>query len=952
MTDTTYLLRTTQHATLSRDGLLINDRPFYILSGVVHYFRWPKAEWRDLLMTAKAGGLNTVDTVIPWNLHEPRPGEFNFDDYADLPAYLDLVHELGLYAIVRPGPYICAEWENGGFPAWLTAQDVKLRVDDPIVLPALKRWFDRLLPIFESRQIDVGGPIILCQIENEYWASGTFGHDAHQQTLAQLQHDGGIRVPMYTCMGAIEGYPEFRNGWNGLAVKLQQTRSAWPDNPMIVSELWSGWFDNWGSSAHNGKTPEALDRALHELTSVGCAGVSHWMWAGGTNFGSWGGRTLGGDLIHMSTTYDYDAPVNEYNQPTAKFYAARRHHLFLSTFGNTVSRLLADAKPGGPTVIVPPPVKGRAAGGEEPYRTVKNGDFSATFLQNNTGDRSTLQVFNTHPNVHLAIETDAHSIKPLFFNLPISPRPVGEGPGVRAAVRVNYHTSRLLGLWSNTLVCYGFEGEVGSLQLHAETDWQVSDWGNARGTLDGHTLTIKYWITDRPTIIRTNHLTIVLLTQARAERWWPLADGSCVCGPDLVLDDGTLSETGITPFYKVQNSECRVYNHATRTTQYASRITLDWETLDVTEFSSNWLTPTSSIQHPTSLESLGTDLGYGWYATRFNLDQAVDTTLVVPWINDRGHVFVDGQRLGCVGVDVDGARWTLPLKLEAGAHEVRVLADNLGRFNYGAGVGERKGLLDTLYLGGQQIDLNGGWSALWQEAQFAGEALAHAQPQYLRADARNVDLSNFAFQGAHVWLLREIEVEADETVILKITGDRNPGALYVNGTAIRRFSRHHGGGLMKHDITAHVKPGVNIIAIHIENYAGLPWDAQLLRYQAENALGGPWYFQSGVSVATTPAPHPSTTPQRGSAQDACRFYRARFGYDQNQHGTASFKFDAAGLRKGQLWLNGRNLGRYWQVGPQEFYKVPASWLHAENELLIFEEETGYPIQTELIRSSR
>ncbi len=148
MTDTTNSSRTTHHATLSRDGLLINDQPFYILSGVVHYFRWPKAEWRDLLLTAKAGGLNTVDTVIPWNLHEPRPGDFNFDDYADLPAYLDLVHELGLYAIVRPGPYICAEWENGGFPAWLTAQDVKLRVDDPIVLPALKRWFDRLLPIF------------------------------------------------------------------------------------------------------------------------------------------------------------------------------------------------------------------------------------------------------------------------------------------------------------------------------------------------------------------------------------------------------------------------------------------------------------------------------------------------------------------------------------------------------------------------------------------------------------------------------------------------------------------------------------------------------------------------------------------------------------------------------------------------------------------------------------
>ncbi|CAG0967130.1 hypothetical protein GPROT1_01269, partial [Gammaproteobacteria bacterium] len=420
-----------------------------------------------------------------------------------------------------------------------------------------------------------------------------------------------------------------------------------------------------------------------------------------------------------------------------------------------------------------------------------------------------------------------------------------------------------------------------------------------------------------------------LLTQSRAERWWPLAAGSFLCGPDLVLDDGTISETGIAPFYEVRNATCRVLKQSPRTTHYASRITLKWETLPVAELSSDWLNQQSAIHNPQSLESLRCDLGYGWYATRFDLDHAVDTNLVVPWINDRGHVFIDGQRLGCVGVDVDGARWTLPLKLEAGSHEVRVLADNLGRFNYGAGVGERKGLLDTVYLSGEQIDLNGGWSALWQEAQFAGEALAKAQPQYLRADARNVDLSNFAFQGAHVWLLREIEVEAGETVILKITGDRNPGALCVNGTAIRRFSRHHGGGLMKHDITPHVQPGVNVIAIHIENYAGLPWNAQLLRYRAETALVGPWYFQSGVSAATTPAPRPSTSlrfaQDARTGEGAPRFYRARFNYDPDQHGTASFKFDAAGLRKGHLWLNGRSLGRYWQVGPQEFYKVPASW---------------------------
>jgi beta-galactosidase len=230
------------HSTITHDGLLINGEPIYLLSGVIHYFRWPKGEWRDILLKAKAGGLNTIDTVIPWNLHEPEPGVFNFAAEADLPAYLDLIHELGMYAIVRPGPYICAEWENGGFPVWLTArsatQNLKLRTDDPVFLAAVQRWFDRLLPIFVARQIDRGGPIILCQIENEHWASGVYGHDAHQATLAQMQHNAGLTVPFYTCMGGLDGYPEFRNGWSGMAAKLQATRSVWPDNPMIGIVEW------------------------------------------------------------------------------------------------------------------------------------------------------------------------------------------------------------------------------------------------------------------------------------------------------------------------------------------------------------------------------------------------------------------------------------------------------------------------------------------------------------------------------------------------------------------------------------------------------------------------------------------------------------------------------------------------------------------------------------------
>jgi hypothetical protein len=269
-----------------------------------------------------------------------------------------------------------------------------------------------------------------------------------------------------------------------------------------------------------------------------------------------------------------------------------------------------------------------------------------------------------------------------------------------------------------------------------------------------------------------------------------------------------------------------------------------------------------------------------------------------------------------------------------------MLTDNLGRFNYGSNTGEQKGLLDNVYWGGRQEDITAGWTALWQEAAFAGEAIASAKPQHVRADAVDVDLGNFAFQGAHVWLLRDIEMADGESIIVQFTGDRNPGALYVNGQAVQRFSRHYGGGYIKRDMTSLVKPGQNTLALHVENYAGAAWQAQLLRFNRTQGLQGEWYFKKGV----TPGPHPLTSRH---AQDAPCFYRARFAYNAQQHGREPFALDAHGLRKGHLWLNGRALGRYWQIGPQEFYKIPAAWLQAENELLVFEEENGQPQTTEL-----
>lgn len=917
---------------LTREGVQIDGQPRWLLAAQLHYFRFPQAEWRRQLELARAGGINTIDTVIPWNLHEPVEGTFHFAEEADLDMFLDLCHELGLYAIVRPGPYICAEWENGGFPAWLTALDgMALRYDNLLFVDATRRWFNTLLPILAERQIDRGGAVILCQIENEHWASGRYGHDTHQQTLAQAALDHGIVVPQYTCMGAMHEWAEFRNGWSGIAEKLTQTRALWPDNPMIVSELWSGWFDNWGASRHNHKTAARLDLTLQQMTAVGASGVSHWMWAGGTNFGPWGGRTVGGDTVFMTTSYDYDAPVTEYGGVTEKFYAARRHHLFLETLGMPLASVLADAQTGGPKVIAPAAVAGRGEAGSAPYRSVratssgKWRDFAATFLYNPGNEGQVHQVFLKTPDLHLSVDVEAQSIKPIYANFPL------RDTGWTLAA----HTGRLLGLWQQqagaTLVVYGTAGEVGDIWLCGAGAVVAGDLPpTVEAAHDGDTVRLHYWLTDRPTVVRlggASALTVVLLTRERAERWWPAGDG-WLCGPDLVID-GKASAHGLAPVYRVDASGTL---HLEDTPAPARRPAVAWALrttrLHVAEQhdTADW----QPLAAPESLDRLGALYGYGWYRAQFTADAAGELVLAAPRIADRARVVLNGQDVGWLGIHPHGPQFTATLPVQAGQNDLRLLVDNLGRFNYGSNTGEQKGLLDTLYHGGQQHDISGGWVALWQEAVFAGEALANAKPWAVRPDAADVHLGRFAHQGQSVWLLRSFAAAAGYGYRLHITGDRNPGAVFVNGVAASRFSRHHGGGFQSIDLGPYLMPGTNVIALNIQHYAGLAWRATLLEYDMARPIAAEWSFRAGV------------TPGKPATEAGMCFHRATFGYAPATDGDGPFRLAVHGLDKGQIWLNGRDVGRYWQIGPQEHYKLPASWMQAENELLLFDETGRQP----------
>ncbi|MBP5153028.1 MAG: beta-galactosidase, partial [Lachnospiraceae bacterium] len=180
-----------------KDDFYLNGKPFKIISGAFHYFRTVPEYWEDRMLKVKALGLNTVETYIPWNLHEPKPGTYCFDGMLDIERFIKIAEKLGLYVIVRPSPYICAEWEFGGLPGWLLKEDgMRLRVSEGPFLKAFEAYYNVLIPKLVPHQIDKGGNIILMQVENEY---GYFANDrAYMESLAKIMRGLGVTVPFIT----------------------------------------------------------------------------------------------------------------------------------------------------------------------------------------------------------------------------------------------------------------------------------------------------------------------------------------------------------------------------------------------------------------------------------------------------------------------------------------------------------------------------------------------------------------------------------------------------------------------------------------------------------------------------------------------------------------------------------------------------------------------------------
>lgn len=324
---------------INPDGLTLGDKPFYLASGDMHYFRFFKEGWKRRLQLMKDFGLTAVQTYVPWNLHEAKEGEFDFSGNLNISEFLETCAEIGLKVLFRPSPYMCSEWDLGGLPYWLLNKNLSVRTNDSEYMGYLRRYYEKLAPQFIPYLSTNGGPIIAVAVENEY---GSFGDDDdYLKAVGDLLVELGVDVPLFTANGVeaakitAGSRKEYWTMIDAHEINSETTKflkEYQPDKPVAVAEFWAGRSQQWGGYFLR-QTPDAVAELYKQGLNTG-AFINFYMFCGGTNFGFHNGALVGrygadkpgapNRYIPFATSYDVDAPVTEYGLPTEKYYACKK----------------------------------------------------------------------------------------------------------------------------------------------------------------------------------------------------------------------------------------------------------------------------------------------------------------------------------------------------------------------------------------------------------------------------------------------------------------------------------------------------------------------------------------------------------------------------------------------------------------------------------------------------
>ena len=893
-------------ASITYDGqsFMIDGRRIWLVSAAIHYARTPHQLWRQRIRAAKQAGFNCIETYVFWNLHEPQPGVFRWEGDADLRRFVQLIAEEGMWCILRPGPYVCAEWDFGGLPAWLhQIEDIKLRQSDGAFLQACGRYLAAVMDQVGRLQATRGGPIVIVQNENEWFCSNDEQGERYCQELNRHLREGGCKVPIINCNNLwqqVSGTINCWNGWDHLLHDCRQLRIAQPDAPRLVTELWPGWFDTWGREHEPAKSADDVLRRLVEVAATG-AMFNLYMFHGGTNFGFWAGRSSVDSDRYITTSYDYDAPLTEAGGRTGKYKLVKRFATFLSQF----APLMAHLRPGdqhtvaitGSSVIQQSGTQGSAV-----FITQDAARPRAKSIDVLTPIGQTLRVhFGDSSTAWLVLDAKLGGVATLdLTNL----RPLA------------WVADRMLVLFGPA----GTEGVIG---------------------VDGSLLGCRVPKGDKPLVMQHEEVTIVVLNEKQADAAYLHEDGPLYVGIGGFDEQGEpIRDNGAARYTIVQPDGTTESAASPAPIKSASPPRLDgWQQVTLDDYTTGVSPRFAAIDGPQSLEASGADYGYGWYRVRFRLPRSRRVSLLMPEANDRLHLYIDGKLRRVIGYGPGAAEGPIPLSLSAGAHELILLADNLGRFNVGPQFGELKGLFGHLHdVKARRL------------AKVDPIVEPRVDPFELSGFIPNQRRDDRSPRRQYTWSISRTQ---RVPLIVSMHGERPAGVLLVNKKPVAI----DGGQQMTAHFVLHptqqLRRGVNTLTLALLDAGPDRYDprSHMTVYNVSRVLtdGADWWY------ARWQMPDESAFgPLSTDAAATPTWYRTTFRIADTHQ---PLWLEASGLSKGQIYLNGHNVGRYFvathtgaKVPPQKRYYLPEPWLNtdADNELVLFDEHGKRPTRCKLV----
>ncbi len=918
--------------TYNGQSFAIDNRRFWISAASIQYTRIAASMWSQRISAAKQAGFNTIETACPWCVHEPRRDRFSLKGQQDVREFISLCGKAGMKVILRPGPYVGSGFDGGGLPAWLThSPGVQLREGNEPFLERVNVYFRKLLGELEDLQVTQGGPILLVQSEHAWLCSNKDQADKYLREVTRVIRESGFKVPITNANDFWQESPGTIDTWRGredLLGHLRQLRTVQPDAPRLLSAFDAAEMPRWGGTTDQAATPSGLMYNLAQCLASGSQYVVS-PFHGGSNLGFLGGRFVGAPDQFATTSAAAAAPLGEAGGRGARYGAIKRITSFANSFGSLFAELETDYHP--VTFDVPAPGSGRS--------------------KRKASGVSVVQLRGSQGRVAFVLRDDPERDDNLEVNLLLEngvrmPVQLGDQPAawfvfdadINGSGRIDYANLCPYAIVGKSMVV--FQGPAGA---------------KAYISINGTPLQSKVPGGEKPVVIDHKGIQVIICSQQQIDSTY--CDASRVYVGVSGLDDAGLPVASDGNAWVIEQQDgLRKLSKEERTQAGPARrrtIALrEWEASSAAIYTRGDSPRYATLDGPQTLAACGAQVGYGWYAIRFRSNSGRKRLCHLPLAGDRLHLALDGEPLGVVGVGPGAQRPPIDVKLSKGEHVLTALVDNLGRFSEGHDLAERKGLFGHVY---------------------EVKPVRNVKPKTVQGDA----IDPFVFRS---YIPYRSKGQLSDTaqvcwsfthakkspIIVDIQDVPASGSLLLNDEPLMYYPGASAGGGMQivltRDDNEMFKRGKNELrfAPDARQHGAIDSIGKgLTFYEAVDTLseGGSWTFAKWEPPIATAYEAISKTAAKALRGMPC-WWRVRFNGPRSA--AVPMWFDTRGLSKGQVFINGQNVGRYFTttvtgkaVGPQTRLYLPEQWVvpNAANELLVFDEHGCDPSRTRLVLDS-